>query len=910
MHHSVTLVSRSALLLWLLAQPAQGQTAESGDPPSAPRALAVAREGSVDIDGRLDDAPWQRVSPITTFVQREPVEGAEPQERTAVRVLYDEGAIYVAAMLYEADPRNIRTQMVRRDQPGAYDYFEVALDPNRDRRTGYRFRVSASGVQRDVYLFDDVREDEAWDAVWESAVQRHDSGWSVEIRIPLSQLRYQAQDGPQAWGVNFTRRRVAANELIDFALESRLRHGKVSLFGELGGLHLRKSSRRLEFRPFTLATARFAPAQPGNPFFDGSSTNSRAGLDLRYGLGSAFSLDATFAPDFGQVEVDPAVINLTAFETFFPEKRPFFVEDAQVFDFNLSGRNQLFYTRRIGRTPQGSAPPGSDFESTPTETTILGAAKLTGRLPGGLSLGALAAATAAERGRAYDASSGSMSEFTAEPAALFAAFRAKQDFRSGASQVGAILTTARRDLPGDGSFDWMTSEAHALGVDFEHNWGGQRSRDWALWGFWAGSLVRGSPAAMIRIQRASNHYFQRPDATRLAVDSTATQMSGYEWRLQFERRSARHWTGAVWLAEVSPGFEVNDLGFSTAGERLDGGARLSYQEINPGKVLRSYRLSASTFQNWRHEALDDPFSWSSWSRALKRGSFNLNANFQFLNYWDVRLELGYSPQALSDVATRGGPLMIEPSSHRVEISGNTDRRSRVVIEPSISYQWRHRGGYSLNVSSELSLRPGPGVEMSLEPEFSRELNPAQYVASVPDPNYPATFGTRYLFGDLERRELSLQTRIDVALSPKVTLQLFAQPLLSSGDYVSYKQLVRPQSFDFDLFAEGQASPAGSTVVCTGGRSCRRGDYRYFDFDADSRSDYSLKERDFTVRSLRLNAVFRWEYRPGSALFLVWQQSRRESDIDGTLRVGRDLSRLFSGASDNRFLVKLSYWVGL
>jgi hypothetical protein len=859
----------------------------------------------------LDEAAWRNAPPVTQFVQREPVEGAPPQERTEVRVLYDRSAIYIGAMLYEQDRSSVRTQMVRRDQQGAYDYFEVSLDPNRDRRTGYRFRVSASGVQRDVYLFDDVREDEAWDAVWQSAVHHHDSGWSVEIRIPLSQLRYEAADAPQSWGVNFTRRRVAVNELTDFSLESRLRHGRVSVFGELEGLYLNHSSRRLEFRPFTLASARLARAEPGDPFFDGSAASSRVGMDLRYGLGSAFSLDATIAPDFGQVEVDPAVINLTAFETFYQEKRPFFVEDAQVFDFTLSGRtNSLFYSRRIGRAPHGRAPAGSDFESLPTETTILGAAKLTGRLPSGLSLGALAAVTAREKGRAFDSSTGRMSEFTVEPPAVFTAFRVKQDLRGGASQVGGILTALRRDLPEDGSFDFLTSGAYAVGANFEHNWGGPRSRDWALWGFWAGSLVRGAPAALIRIQTASNHYFQRPDATRFSVDSSATQMSGYEWRLQFERRSARHWTGAVWLAEVSPGFEVNDAGFSTAGERLDGGARLSYQEITPGSILRSYRVNAFTFHNWRHEALDAPFSGRSWVRAHKRGAFNLSSNLEFLNYWGTRVELRYSPQSLSDVATRGGPLMIEPASTTVELSGNTDRRRAISVEPSFSYQWRHRGGYSLEVSSGISVRPAPNVEIEVEPSFQTEINPAQYVARASDSTYTATFGRRYIFADLDRRELSMEARVDVALSPKVTVQLFTQPLLSSGDYLAYKQLLRAESFDFDVFEEGQAVSTGGRIRCTGGRTCRSGETRYLDFSGDGSSDYSFRERDFTVRSLKINAVFRWEYRPGSALFLVWQHNRRSSEMDGLLRLGRDLSALWDAPAENQLMLKISYWIGL
>ncbi|MFQ6047141.1 MAG: DUF5916 domain-containing protein, partial [Gemmatimonadales bacterium] len=630
-----------------------GSSGEERAAPAAAIAQAARREGRVAIDGRVEEPSWERALPVRLAVQGEPVEGAPAEYPTEARVLYDDEAIYVSAIMHDPEARGIADQLVRRDDRGQYDYFEFSLDPNNDRRTGYRFRVSAAGVQRDVYLYDDVREDENWDAVWESAVQRGGDSWSVELRIPLSQIRYDASDDVQSWGVNFSRRRLANNEVTYLALESRVRHGKVSAFGKLEGLRLPRHSRRIEARPYALSSVHTAPAESGDPFFDGSQTTARGGLDLRYGLGAAFTLDMTLNPDFGQVEVDPAVINLTAFETFFPDKRPFFVEDAQVFDFTLSGRtNRLFYSRRIGREPHGSAPSGSDFSDVPTQTTILGAAKVTGRTSGGLSIGALAALTANETGRIYDETSAEFRTFSVEPRSQYGTFRLKQDFRGGASQIGAIATAMRRDLPADGSFDYLTSGAYSVGLDFEHSWGGTRSRDWALWGFWAGSLVRGSPTALTRIQRAGNHYFQRPDATRFSVDSTATSLSGMEWRLQFERRSAKHWTAAVWLAEVTSGFEINDLGFSNAGERLDGGARIGYQEITPGRIFRSYRLSLWTFHNVRHEALDDMWSWRSWTRAHKRGAFFFSTKVQFLNNRGLNFDKFYSPPTMSDVATR------------------------------------------------------------------------------------------------------------------------------------------------------------------------------------------------------------------------------------------------------------------
>ncbi|HXV85197.1 MAG TPA: DUF5916 domain-containing protein [Gemmatimonadales bacterium] len=874
-------------------------------------AQAVVRTGTIHLDGRLNEPASQDATPITQFVQREPVENDPPQMPTEVRVLYDEDALYVGARMTERDPSRIAAQLVRRDEFGQYDFFEVSFDPVNDRRTGYQFRVSAANVQGDTYLYDDTEEDEDWDAVWASAVQLDARGWTAELRIPLSQIRYHPADGPQSWGVNFTRRRLAANELVDFALQSRVRHGRVSVFGRLDGLVLPSAARRIELRPYAVASAEVARAEAGDPFFDGSRVSPRTGLDFRYGLGSTFTLDGTISPDFGQVEVDPAVINLTAFETFFPEKRPFFVEDARIFDFTLSGQtNRLFYSRRVGREPRGDPPPWSTFAEMPTQSTILGAAKLTGRTAGGLSVGALSAVTGRERGRAFDPGTNRMESFTAEPRTVHSVARARQDFRDGASQFGGILTAQHRELPADGSFDFLTREAYSAGVDFEHTWGGRSGRDWALWGFAAASLIRGPPAALLAVQRASNHYFQRPDATRVSLDPTRTSMTGRDWRLQFERRSAEHWTGAVWLAEVSPGFEINDLGFSTAGERLDGGARIGYQEIRPGRVFRSYDLRLFTFHNIRHEALDDPLSWQSWRRAHKSGAFSLEAGAEFLNYWEAEVEASVRPRLMSDVATRGGPLMVTPSVLGLSLRLNTDRRRALSLEPGVDVERWGEGGGRFETEVGLTIRPSSTWEVELGPAFSSERAPAQYVTQTDASFYAPTFGRRYLFGELSRREVSMETRVNLTLSPKLTFQLYAQPLVGSGDYLAYKQLARPESFEFDVFDEGSAAATPGGTVCLGGRTCRDGDRRYVDFDADGTTDFSFEEADFTLRSLLVNAVLRWEFRPGSSLYLVWQQGREEEDRLGRLHLGPDLRALWNAPSQNVFIVKVSYWLGL
>ena len=529
--------------------------------PTAPVARPGVRIGDIRIDGRVVEAAWEEAPLISGFVASEPNEGDLPGQDTHVRVLFDDGALYVAADLWEADAADVRALLQRRDQRGAFfDWFGVSLDPNHDRRTGYAFRVNAAGVQQDIYMSDDTDEDTSWNAVWESAVTVDSLGWHLELRIPLSQIRYESGGEAQIWGVNFHRRRVAAAELSHFSLESRRRTGLVSQFGTLENVRVPSSVRRIEARPYVLSSLHRGAVDPGNPFFDGSESGARTGVDLRLGLGSAFTLDATVNPDFGQVDADPAEINLTAFETFFDERRPFFVEDAQVFDFGLSGgQNQLFYSRRIGRAPQGNGPDDADVLDVPDATTILGAAKLTGRTTSGLSIGALTALTGSETGEAYTDATNSFESFQAEPRTGFGAFSVRKDLNEGASQVGAIVTALSRDLAAGGAFDFLPQQAYNGGVRFEHQWD---DRQWRLNGFLAGSHIRGSTESMIRIQRASNHYFQRPDDTRASVDSAATSLSGAEWRLQLDRQNTEHWTGAVWLAEVTRGFEINDLGFS------------------------------------------------------------------------------------------------------------------------------------------------------------------------------------------------------------------------------------------------------------------------------------------------------------------------------------------------------------
>ena len=866
----------------------------------------------IDIDGWIDEPEWETARVFEGFIQREPIEGGPAENDTQVRVLLGDDAIWIAARMWDTEPELIDRRLTRRDQRGMYDQFSVHLDPNLDGLTGYNFRVSAAGVQGDMYFYADDKMDEAWNAIWSSAVKVDDKGWTAEMRIPLSQIRYEASENLQAWGINFHRLRIASRERSYYSLISRTRRGIVSQMARIDDLRLSKPARRVEVIPYVVSSLENSQAEPGNPFFDGSATASRMGVDISYGLGAAFTLDATVNPDFGQVEADPAVINLSAFETFFPEQRPFFVEDARNFDFGLSGRsNALFYSRRIGRAPQGRTPGEVEFSEVPSNATILGAAKLAGRTSSGLSVGAMAAVTGSEFAKGiYE--SGVRDEFLVEPRTNFGVFSLGQDFNGGTTQIRGLGSYMSRNLPSDGSFDWLGSSALNGGLRFEHQWS---DRDWALWGFFAGSHVRGSEQAMLRVQRSSTHFLQRPDATRFSVDENARSLSGRDWRVQLERRNGEHWTGALWAAEVSDVFDVNDLGFSTNAERLDGGFRIGYKEIQPGQYFQNYDFTLSSFHNWSHEALDQAWSVESWHNARTNGNYSLRLNGKLQNWWDLRGSVRYEPQKMSRRQTRGGPMMVGPAKLSWNAHVNTDWRKRV----SFGFDFDHaderigRGGRR-QIRANVNIRPSDNFSISFNPSHEVSKSGNQYVAATSALAYEPTFGSRYIFSDLDRTTVSMETRLNWTFSPTLTLELFMQPLLSSGDYVAYKQLAESQTYSFTMFTSGLTEEHQSGVSCSSSSCETVGEggtiYQNLDFNGDGRADYSFRDRDFNVRSLVGNSVLRWEYRPGSTVFVVWQRKHFGSAQRGDFDFTRDFQGLWRAPSEDRFIVKVNYWLGL
>jgi hypothetical protein len=848
-----------ALVGALLSPAPTRAQAGDGDSPSAPlRVTAVRASAGVRVDGRLDEAAWREAHVVADFTQVDPEEGRPVSERTEVRVIYDDQALYVGARLSDRSPPSSR--LGRRDMPLLdSDWFGVVIDAYHDHRTGFVFDVNPSGVQRDaiksVTGSGQESDDNSWDAVWEVATSVDEGGWTAEYRIPFSQLRFSNADA-HTWGVQLERVIGRRREYAVTSFTPKREPGGIPTYGHLEGIRGIEPGDRLELLPYVLTRGEFVDPGP-NPYRSDREGAVSGGLDLRFRATSDLTLSASINPDFGQVEVDPAVVNLTVYETRFDEKRPFFIEGSEIFDFgrNTSG-GQLFYSRRIGRAPQLGAP--TPYADLPSVTNILGAAKFSGKTASGWSLGVIEAVTAREEAR-YRDEDGIEGRAVVEPLSNYLVARARRDLRAGRTSVGGMLTAVSRELDTDLTRAALRSGGYAGGVDLRHE---TDDRGWVLRGSAAVSHIRGDAPSLVRVQRAGNHFFQRPDADHLEVDPEATSLSGYSVGLGIDRQGGEHWRGGVAVAATSPGFEVNDLGFQTRTDRRDVQTQLSWVENEPGGFLRNYSITSQI----RYEHNYD------WERI--QGFYWLGLTFRHLDFWGGHASIQRQVRALDDRSTRGGPLMERPASWNGFLTIGSDGRKSVTVGGSLSGEVDDYDGWSSRVSLELGLKPSPRWNLTLEPSLQRTVTDAQYVGTVADPAAESTFGARYLFAPLEQTTVALEARLNLTFTPTLSLEMYAQPFLSSGDYGDVVALARPRSYEFEPI-EGEAP-----------------------------------DRDFNLRSLRGNAVLRWEWRPGSTLYLAWQQTRadyREGLGVGEFDFGRDRRALFDAQPDNILLFKVNYW---
>ena len=864
-----------------------------------PSAEAVRTADRITVDGRLDEPAWMTAPPVTELWQVDPDEGSPVTEPTEVRFLYDDDAIYVGAWLYDNDG-TIVSRMARRDTGlSDVDLFAVHFDSYHTHRSSYRLTVAPSGAIRDLAAGagDPLPGgDRSWNPVWEVRTSVTPEGWYVEMRIPFSQLRF-SRDEEQTWGLQLERkiRPSQENTLWSFTFKDQPQ-GRTT-FGHLTGLRGIKPGRKLELLPYLGGSAEYttvprnADVNFSNPFRSGSDYFGNSGLDLKYRLTSNLTLDGTVNPDFGQVEVDPAVINLTAFETRFDERRPFFVEGAEIFEFG-EGAPEILYSRRIGRPPHGSAPGEAVYDQTPSATTILGAAKLSGKTASGWSLAALNAVTAREQAYWRDIQD-TEDKFEVEPLTNYFAGRARREMRGGQSAIGALVTAVHRDLSGSPLEGNIHASAYSGGLDFSHDF---EERAWHVSGSFSPSYVSGSSGALIATQRASSRYYQRPDADYLGVDSTATSLFGYSAQAAI-RKQAGLWRLQVAGSALSPGYEVNDIGFHTRVDRIGADLDFGYDQTRPGPYVRNWNVSLGPKLAWNYGG------------DLIDASTTLSGGAQLHNFARVTGRLTYNPAKLNQRLTRGGPFTRDPAGYSASLNYSTSNQARVVLRTGAEYGRDRSGAWQRGGNTSLSFRVGEKLDVNIGPSFNQSRRTAQYVTSVTDATATQTFGRRYVFGDLDQSTLSINARINVTLSPRTTIEIFAQPFLSSGNYENLKELAAPSTFDFNRYGSGAA-----TIAAVDGQ-------RHFQIDPDGvgpAKQFQVNNKDFNLRSWISNAVFRWEWKPGSTLFLVWQQSRSgrvaASDSDspftrvGNFRLGRDTGDLFGLSADNILLIKASYWL--
>jgi hypothetical protein len=589
--------------------------------------------------------------------------------------------------------------------------------------------------------------------------------------------------------------------------------------------------------------------------------------------------------------VDPAVVNLSAFETFFSERRPFFTEGAQIFNnFGQGGSNsnlninysepRIFHSRRIGRAPQ--LLPAGDFSDQPFASTILGAVKLTGKTSNGWSIGLVEAVTDREHARVE--SNGGRSRVPIEPRTNYFVTRLQRDLNRRAS-VGMLATGVMRDLDTAQMQDTLVDRAFVAGGDGHLFLDGRR--DWVLHGKLSVSHLTGSPAAMLRVQQAAQRYFQRPDAGHVSLDPNRTSLTGYSGRVNLNRNSGNWQVNAAFFG-TSPGFDANDLGFNTQSDRAGAHVALFWRDTNPDRVARNRQFAIAPFWTWNFDQERQSRGWLGFG------------NVTFLNYWNMNGTLVFVPDGNDDRLTRGGPTAAAPGGGSWNLNLNTDGRKRVSLNINANQNWSDSGGWSRNAGMTVNVKPFAQLTLSTGPSFNRNWNVAQFVRSVTDDTAAATFGRRYVFASLDQTQLTLQTRASVILSPRMSFQLFMQPLLAAGDYDGFKEFARPRTFDFI-----QYGTAGSTLSHDG--ALRR--YLADPDGAGEAPSFTINDPDFNFKSLRLNAVFRWEVRPGSNLYAVWQRQQQNVANPGEFRFGRDASALFSAPGDDVFMVKMAYWLG-
>ncbi len=841
-------------------------------------ASSIERSNGPAIDGSLEDEVWKSSDWSADFIQRLPNEGTSASAQTQFKILYDDKFLYVGIRCDESDLSRINQWMSRRDGYNG-DWVEIILDTYHDQRTAFSFTLSAAGVKSDKYItLNGVEEDIAWNPIWYAQSSTSQSGWTAEMKIPLSQLRFSNAEN-QVWGLQVQRRILRNEELSVWQRVPQDAPGWVSEFGLLKGIRSVKAQRQLEIQPFVVGSINTFEKEPGNPFRDSHQSSANVGLDGKVGITNDITLDFTINPDFGQVEADPAAIALDGFQLFFQEQRPFFIENKNVFDYRFSApiigssysSDNLFYSRRIGRNPQGTVSVDSgEYVNQPQRTTILGAVKLSGKTKNGLSFGILESITAREKA----AFSNGLTQLI-EPQTNYLVARALQDLNDRKTFIGGVFTSVARAEHDETNFLHQTAKTG--GVDFLHQW---QNRNWYVGANLVMSHVSGSRESILRTQQSIPHLFQR-QASHLQVDSTKSSLTGTGGDIKIGKTGNGHIQAETGLTWRSPGLELNDIGFMREADIIQHYTGFFYRSINSFGIFRTARVGYKHWFNWDFEGKLNYIDW------------DVSTDATFQNNWSVTLGYFAQPHVYSKSLLQGGPRIKLSDQYGLWWALNTDSRKKFFITYS---GWTKTGGtgsyYLLENGIGFNYQPLDRIRLSASPKYTKIRHRLQYNETINTASEQL-----YVVSMLDQNTLSLVLRADLIINPNMAIQYYGEPFISTGRYQDFGIVTNPlQSFGeeqlqfFDIIRSEQDGLTTFEV----------------DVDGDELVDHTISNPDFSFAQFRSNLVYRWEYRPGSELYLVWSQGLTDTSLPGSRLISSLRRQVFSRTLESTFLIKLTY----
>jgi hypothetical protein len=825
------------------------------------------------IDGILNDPCWSAGTWAGDFTQWYPKEKGRPSQVTELNIQYDDDNLYVAIRAHDNEPGKILPIAGKRDEQVG-DCVGVCFDSYHDHRTGFEFDLTAAGQKMDLVLTNPMNPDLNWNAVWFGKTGLEDSGWVAEMQIPLNQLRFSSEDN-QVWGLHCWRWIDRLKEEDDWEVQEQNSPGMLYLFGHLKGLEGLRRGMHVELMPYGLGSLNTFGKERGNPFREtGRNWFGSAGLDGKAGISSNFTADFTFNPDFGQVESDPSVMNLTAFETFYEEKRPFFLEGKSILSFAFDDAS-VFYSRRIGHladyVPQTA---GDQFIQMPERTTIIDAVKVSGKSADGLSVGLLQSVTSSE---AAVVSSGNIEQnITVEPMTNYIVGRVQQDFNEGGTVVGGAITAVNRSIR-DESLEFLSTGAYTGGLDVLHYWD---DKEYFVSAEVLGSRINGSRTAITALQMLPARYFQRPDASGVRLDTLAESLSGTGGKISIGKASKGYWRYSTEFGWRSPGLDLNDAGYMQIADLMRQGNSLSYSITEPVSLFKSFSVGVTQYNDW------------DFAGQYLSSNADLSLNAGFLNNWTFLSDISWTAPTLDLRKLRGGYALRMPSNVGLIFSLRSDDSRPLFFTAGLGVQSsRENDSHLLSLHAGINVRPMNTLSVSFNADYTANRDDLQYVSVVENAG-----ATRYILGKIEQHTLGLTFRIDWNISPELSIQYYGSPFASVGIYSDFRYVTNPRARDYSQrFSHYSSSRQGNTVL--------------LDESGDGIADYSVTSPDFSFRQLRSNLVFRWEYMPGSQIYFVWA-----SDVTGSSSSGgtlgeslRDLRNIFP---NNTFLVKASYWVSL